>query len=48
MVMHPSRLRLMFIAMIFSDDAPKLEAALHRAFDDKRMNKANQRKEYFM
>lgn len=23
-------------AMIFSDDAPKLEAALHRAFDDKK------------
>ena len=25
-------------AMIFSDDAPKLEAALHRAFDDRKIN----------
>lgn len=34
-------------AMIFSDDAPKLEAALHRAFDDKKMNMMNNRKEFF-
>lgn len=34
-------------AMIFSDDAPKLEAALHHAFDDKKVNIVNQRKEFF-
>ena len=34
-------------AMIFSDDAPKLEAALHRAFADRRVNKVNLRREYF-
>lgn len=34
-------------AMIFSDDAPKLEAALHRAFDNKKVNIVNQRKEFF-
>lgn len=34
-------------AMIFSDDAPKLEAALHNAFKDKRVNLVNQRKEFF-
>lgn len=34
-------------AMIFSDDAPKLEAALHHAFADKRVNAVNQRREYF-
>lgn len=34
-------------AMIFSDDAPKLEAALHRAFDDKKINMVNNRKEFF-
>lgn len=34
-------------AMIFSDDAPKLEAALHNAFDDKKVNIVNQRKEFF-
>lgn len=34
-------------AMIFSDDAPKLEAALHHAFSDKRVNMINNRREYF-
>ena len=34
-------------AMIFSDDAPKLEAALHQAFADKRVNAVNARREYF-
>lgn len=34
-------------AMIFSDDAPKLEAALHQAFADKRVNMVNTRREYF-
>lgn len=34
-------------AMIFSDDAPALEAALHRAFDSKKVNMINSRKEFF-
>lgn len=34
-------------AMIFSADAPALEAALHRAFDDRRINMVNRRREYF-
>lgn len=34
-------------ALIFSDDAPKLEAALHRAFETKRLNKVNTRREFF-
>lgn len=34
-------------AMIFSDDAPKLEAALHQAFADRRVNMVNNRREYF-
>ena len=34
-------------AMIFSDDAPKLEAALHNAFADKKVNFVNQRREFF-
>lgn len=34
-------------AMIFSDNAPQLEAALHQAFADRRINKVNYRKEYF-
>lgn len=34
-------------AMIFSDDAPQLEAALHQAFANKRVNKVNTRREYF-
>lgn len=34
-------------AMIFSDDAPALEAALHRAFEDKKLNMVNHRREFF-
>ena len=34
-------------AMMFSDDAPALEAALHRAFDKKKVNLINQRREFF-
>ena len=34
-------------AMIFSDDAPALEAALHRAFDNRKLNMVNKRREFF-
>lgn len=34
-------------AMIFSDDAPALEASLHKAFEDKKINMVNQRREFF-
>lgn len=34
-------------AMIFSDDAPALEAALHKAFEDRKINMVNQRREFF-
>ncbi|MBL4732196.1 MAG: DUF4041 domain-containing protein [Rhizobiaceae bacterium] len=34
-------------AMIFSDDAPKLEKELHNKFDEFRVNKINRRKEFF-
>ena len=34
-------------AMIFSEDAPKLEAALHKAFADRKLNFVNQRREFF-
>jgi len=34
-------------AMIFSEDAPALESALHRALSDKKVNKVNDRKEFF-
>lgn len=34
-------------ALIFSDNARKLEADLHNVFDSKRMNKINKRKEFF-
>lgn len=34
-------------AMIYSDDAPKLEDALHKEFADKRINMSNMRKEFF-
>ncbi len=34
-------------AMIFSDDAPKLESALHKAFEDKKVNMINSRREFF-
>lgn len=34
-------------AMIFSEDAPTLENALHKAFADNKVNKVNDRKEFF-
>lgn len=34
-------------AMIFSDDAPKLENALHKSFERFQVNKVNPRKEFF-
>ena len=34
-------------AMIFSDDAPKLENALHKAFESRKVNMVNQRREFF-
>lgn len=34
-------------AMIFSDDAPKLENALHKAFEDRKVNMVNSRREFF-
>lgn len=34
-------------AMIFTEDAPKLENALHHAFEDKKVNKINTRREFF-
>ncbi|MBP5857860.1 DUF4041 domain-containing protein [Marivibrio halodurans] len=34
-------------ALIFSEDAPALESALHNRFEDKRVNAANMRKEFF-
>lgn len=34
-------------AMIFTEDAPKLEAALHQAFSDKKLNFINTRREFF-
>lgn len=34
-------------AMIYSDDAPALEAALHAEFNNRRINAANMRKEFF-
>ena len=34
-------------AMIFADDAPKLENALHKAFENKKLNMVNQRREFF-
>ena len=33
--------------MIFCDDAPKLEAALHHEFEDRKVNIVNQRREFF-
>lgn len=33
--------------MIFTDDAPKLESALHRAFEDRKVNMINHRREFF-
>lgn len=34
-------------ALIFCDDAPKLEAALHNRFEDRKVNIVNQRREFF-
>ena len=34
-------------AMIFSDDAPALENALHKAFENRKKNMINQRREFF-
>lgn len=34
-------------AMVFTEDAPGLEAALHREFEDRKINKVNQRREFF-
>lgn len=34
-------------AMIFSDDAPTLENSLHKAFEHKRLNRINLRREFF-
>lgn len=34
-------------AMIFSDDAPALENALHHAFENRKVNMVNQKKEFF-
>lgn len=34
-------------ALIFSDDAPKLEHALHKAFETRRLNMVNNRREFF-
>ncbi len=34
-------------AMIFSEDAPKLEAALHKAFENRKLNMVNTRREFF-
>lgn len=34
-------------ALIFSDDAPSLETALHHAFEDKKVNMVNTRREFY-
>ncbi|MDC0383267.1 DUF4041 domain-containing protein [Candidatus Marinimicrobia bacterium] len=34
-------------AMIYSENAPELESALHKVFNNKRVNLVNRRKEYF-
>ena len=34
-------------ALIFSEDAPKLETALHHAFEQNKVNKINSRREFF-
>lgn len=34
-------------AIIYTEDAPKLEYSLHKAFAHRRVNRVNQRKEYF-
>ena len=35
-------------AMIFSENAPDLEKSLHNTFNNRRVNKINTRKEFFM
>ena len=34
-------------AMVFTDDAPTLEAALHKEFENGRLNMVNRRREFF-
>lgn len=34
-------------AMVYSENAPQMEAALHQTFADRRVNKVNNRKEFF-
>ena len=34
-------------AMMFSDNAPALEAALHKAFENRKLNMVNTRREFF-
>ena len=34
-------------ALIFTEDAPGLETALHNAFEDRKVNKINPRREFF-
>ena len=34
-------------ALVFSEDAPALESAIHKAFSDRRINLVNQRREFF-
>lgn len=34
-------------ALIFTEDAPALEAALHKAFESRKLNKINSRREFF-
>ncbi len=34
-------------AMIFTDDAPGLESALHKAFENRKLNLVNTRREFF-
>lgn len=34
-------------ALIFTEDAPRLESALHQAFEQKKLNKVNTRREFF-
>jgi hypothetical protein len=33
--------------MLYSDNAPELESALHVLFEDRRMNLVNRRKEFY-
>ena len=35
-------------AMIFSENAPALEAALHKAFENRKLNMVNTRREFFL